>query len=69
VRGRSLGGVDEQTEQQLLSTRLQVLNDRLRHVGPLVVAFSGGADSAFLVAAATRANGAPSVVAVTAVSD
>jgi uncharacterized protein len=60
--------VDVPTSDELLDARLRVLSDRLRGIGPLVVAFSGGADSAFLVAAAARANGPDSVVAATAVS-
>jgi len=51
-----------------LDTRVDGLLDRLRALGSLVVAFSGGADSAFLLAAAVRALGADSVVAATAVS-
>ena len=44
------------------------LLDRLQRLGSLVVAFSGGADSAFLLAAAVRALGPDHVVAATAVS-
>jgi uncharacterized protein len=39
---------------------------RLAEIGPLAVAFSGGADSALVLAAAVRANGPGSVLAVTA---
>ncbi|HSP37368.1 MAG TPA: ATP-dependent sacrificial sulfur transferase LarE [Frankiaceae bacterium] len=60
--------MDEPTEEQLLDGRLTRLTDRLQEVGSLVVAFSGGADSAFLVAAAARACGPEAVVAATAVS-
>jgi uncharacterized protein len=49
-------------------TKLRALHDRLEREGSLLVAFSGGADSAFLLAAAARANGAANVVAATAVS-
>jgi pyridinium-3,5-biscarboxylic acid mononucleotide sulfurtransferase len=50
------------------SNRLAALEQRLTELGRLLVAFSGGADSAFLVAAAARAVGAENVVAATAVS-
>ena len=52
----------------LLDSRLVDLEARLREHGRLVVAFSGGADSAFLLAAAVRALGAANVIAATAVS-
>ena len=48
--------------------RLRDLDNRLRELGSVAVAFSGGADSAFLLAAAVRALGPELVVAVTAVS-
>ncbi len=51
-----------------LEERLADLDARLRAAGPLLVAFSGGADSAFLLAAAVRALGAEQVWAATAVS-
>ncbi len=53
----------------LLATRLAGLNERLEQLGTVLVAFSGGADSAFLLAAAARALGADRVAAATAVSD
>ena len=49
--------------------REQALLDQLASYGQLVVAFSGGADSAFLLAAAVEALGPAAVVAATAVSD
>src|SRR5262249_58870068 len=48
--------------------RLAELDRRLAGLGRLLVAFSGGADSAFLVTAAARALGPQNVVAATAVS-
>ena len=55
-------------ENHLLDQRLDDLMDRLGGLGSLAVAFSGGADSAFLLAAAVRALGPDRVLAVTAVS-
>lgn len=52
----------------LLPRRLDALQETLRGLGSVVVAYSGGADSAFLVAAAIRALGVDNVVAATAVS-
>ena len=49
-------------------SKLEALHDRLAGEGSVLVAFSGGADSAFLLAAAVRACGANNVVAATAVS-
>ncbi|HET7173221.1 MAG TPA: ExsB family transcriptional regulator [Nocardioidaceae bacterium] len=51
-----------------LARRLDALDVRLRSLGSLLVAFSGGADSAFLLAAAVRALGVDNVAAATAVS-
>ncbi len=56
-------------EEYLLAHRLALLEERLREVGSVLVAFSGGADSAFLLAAATRVLGPDAVVAATALSD
>ncbi len=52
----------------VLDLRLTALDSALRGLGGLLVAFSGGADSAFLLAAARRALGPDRVVAATAVS-
>lgn len=52
-----------------LARRLVVLEADLRSRGSLMVAFSGGADSAFLLAAAARALGPRQVAAGTAYSD
>jgi uncharacterized protein len=52
-----------------LDARLKALDRDLRARGSVLVAFSGGADSAFLLAAAVRALGAGSVAAATAYSD
>ena len=51
-----------------LDEKLAALDRQLRACGGLLVAFSGGADSAFLLAAAVRALGAERVVAATALS-
>jgi uncharacterized protein len=51
-----------------LDQRLTDLETRLQGLGSVLVAFSGGADSAFLLAAAVRALGTEQVVAATAVS-
>jgi uncharacterized protein len=52
----------------LLSVRLTALEAALQNLGSVMVAFSGGADSAFLLAAAVRALGTDRVVAATAIS-
>jgi pyridinium-3,5-biscarboxylic acid mononucleotide sulfurtransferase len=51
-----------------LASKLDVLDAELRRLSRIVVAFSGGADSAFLAAVAHRTLGAERVHAVTAVS-
>jgi pyridinium-3,5-biscarboxylic acid mononucleotide sulfurtransferase len=56
-------------EEHVLGVRLRVLEDDLRARGSVLVAYSGGADSAFLLAAAVRALGAEHVGAATAYSD
>lgn len=55
-------------DEHVLDRRLATLQARLRELGSVLVAFSGGADSAFLLAAAVRILGPGSVAAVTAVS-
>jgi uncharacterized protein len=52
----------------VVAEKLAELQHRLAGEGGLLVAFSGGADSAFLLAAAARALNADRVVAATAVS-
>ncbi len=56
-------------DQHVLDLRLAALERRLRELGSVLVAFSGGADSAFLLAAAVRALGPDRVAAATAYSD
>ena len=55
-------------EEHLLTTRLAALERDLRSRDGVLVAFSGGADSAFLLAAAVRALGPERVVAATGYS-
>lgn len=55
-------------DEHVLDRRLVDLEQRLGELESLLVAFSGGADSAFLLAAAARALGPERVVAATAVS-
>ena len=57
-----------ESDDRLLDDRLGALEADLRSIDGLLVAFSGGADSAFLLAAAARALGPHRVVAATAVS-
>ncbi|CAN5212621.1 ATP-dependent sacrificial sulfur transferase LarE [soil metagenome] len=52
-----------------LGPRLAALESRLKSLGSLLVAFSGGADSAFLLAAAGRSLPPERVAAATAYSD
>jgi uncharacterized protein len=53
----------------VLERRVAALQERLRELGSVLVAFSGGADSALLLAAAVRTLGADRVAAGTGVSD
>jgi pyridinium-3,5-biscarboxylic acid mononucleotide sulfurtransferase len=52
----------------VLDQKLADLEEHLERLGSVLVAFSGGADSAFVLAAAVRALGPGKVVAATAVS-
>lgn len=63
-----LTGFPDWLAESELQRRLAGLFADLRDLAPVVVAFSGGADSAFLLAAAARASGPGQVTAVTAVS-
>ncbi|MBA3524940.1 MAG: ExsB family transcriptional regulator [Geodermatophilaceae bacterium] len=56
------------TDDELRQERVAALSDALGALRRVVVAFSGGADSAFLLAAAVRRLGPDAVVAATAVS-
>ena len=56
-------------EEHLLTTRLAALEADLREHGSVLVAYSGGADSALLLAAAVRALGPDRVAAATGYSD
>jgi uncharacterized protein len=56
-------------DRHVLDLRLAALEDRLRELGSVLVAYSGGADSAFLLTAAVRALGPAHVAAATAYSD
>ena len=52
----------------MLEAKIAALQARLGELGSVLVAFSGGADSALVLAAAVRALGAENVAAATAVS-
>jgi uncharacterized protein len=66
---RDLTELPDWLDGHLLERRLAVLDNQLRDLGSVLVAYSGGADSAFLLAAAVRALGAEKVGAATAYSD
>ena len=66
---RSLHDFPSWFDEHVLAERLAALDADLRRRGSLLVAFSGGADSAFLLAAAVRALGPERVAAATAYSD
>ena len=60
--------VDPALDQAELTARMDALRARLTRIGSVLVAFSGGADSALLLAVAAQTLGPDRVVAATAVS-
>jgi len=64
----SLGDFPAWLDEHLLQLRLDALEADLRERGSVLVAYSGGADSAFLLAAAVRALGPERVAAATGYS-
>jgi uncharacterized protein len=64
-----LAGFPDWLAGHVLDLRLAALGARLRELGSLLVAFSGGADSALLLAAAVRELGPDRVAAATGHSD
>jgi uncharacterized protein len=64
----SLEDLPQWLDHYVLDRKLAELDAQLRRLGSVLVAFSGGADSAFVLAAAARALGAKNVVAATAAS-
>ena len=64
----SLAELPAWLDEHVLDARLADLDAQLRLLGSVLVAFSGGADSALLLAAAVRALGPERVAAATAVS-
>ena len=65
----SLSDFPQWLDEHLLAARLAALDLDLRRRASVLVAYSGGADSAFLLAAAVRALGPDRVVAATGYSD
>ncbi len=59
----------ETADPDLVECAAKRLLDRVRAIGPVAVAYSGGTDSALVLAAAARAVGPDHVLAVTAVSE
>jgi uncharacterized protein len=64
-----LAGFAAWLDEHVLCSRLAALEADLRDRGSVLVAYSGGADSALLLAAAVRALGPANVVAATGYSD
>jgi uncharacterized protein len=64
----TLGDFPAWLDEHLLDLRLAALEADLRERGSVLVAYSGGADSAFLLGAAVRALGADKVAAATGYS-
>jgi uncharacterized protein len=65
---RTLSDFPAWLDAHVLGLRLNGLEEALRQLGSVLVAYSGGADSAFLLAAAVRALGSDRVAAATAYS-
>jgi pyridinium-3,5-biscarboxylic acid mononucleotide sulfurtransferase len=65
----SLAAFPAWLDEHVLQRRTEALTARLRELGSVLVAFSGGADSALVLAAAVRVLGVERVAAATAYSD
>ena len=65
----SLAAFPAWLDEHVLAARTAALEERLRDLGSVLVAFSGGADSALVLAAAVRVLGPERVAAATAYSD